>query len=285
MALLAHGGPFFSLLALPVLLAGRGVRRRIALGHLAVAGVVGALVLAPWIAYQRLYDPPGNRLIKLHLANVQEIDDRGSLEAIADAYRRLEFRDWLSGRWENAKEQWLVFGKSGRSHPVDWVQWQQFFHHLPAMDFLGLGFVALLVRTRDPVATGLTLGLPQVAGYTLAALAMWIVVMLPPGYAMIHHGSFATTALLFFCAAAYAATLPGALGTVVLGLHLAIFAAFWLPMRTLQQAQAPGTPNGWGLALMVAGFIGFAALLRAWQPEASLPASSARGGGSPETAT
>ena len=38
-----------------------------------------ALVLmAPWSAYQKYADPPGNRLIKWHLAGVTEIDDRGS---------------------------------------------------------------------------------------------------------------------------------------------------------------------------------------------------------------
>ena len=37
-------------------------------------------------AYQRYDDPPGDRLIKWHLAGVSEIDDRGSLETIVDSY-------------------------------------------------------------------------------------------------------------------------------------------------------------------------------------------------------
>jgi hypothetical protein len=56
--------------------------------RLALVGVTALLLLLPWALYQAFYDPPGNRLIKMHLAGVERADDeRSSLQAIRDAYR------------------------------------------------------------------------------------------------------------------------------------------------------------------------------------------------------
>ena len=48
--------------------------------------------MAPWSAYQKYGDPPGNRLTKWTLAGVVEVDDRGTAEAIFDSYGEAGWR-------------------------------------------------------------------------------------------------------------------------------------------------------------------------------------------------
>jgi hypothetical protein len=66
LAMVAHPGSIFSLVGLAVLI----VRFRSLLSiRQAVLGVlVVAAYLAPWKAYQKWVDPPGNRLFKMHMA-------------------------------------------------------------------------------------------------------------------------------------------------------------------------------------------------------------------------
>jgi hypothetical protein len=260
---LSHGGPFFSIVALPIFLLLIGAWRIVRPMHAAAVVCTTALLLAPWMAYQRYYDPPGNALVKLHLAGVHdEKDPRGTMEALVDAYRGVTWSDWLAGRWENVKEQWFVFGKSGRSHPVDLGQWQQFFHHVPALDFLAFGYLAFAVRRwRGPGDPESFRWLGHLTWYALAATLVWIVLIFPAGTAMIHHGSYATTALLFFCGAAWAATLPRWIGTTLLALHVMLFVLIWMPARTLQTSSAP-VWHPWMAVLMIAAFAAFAVALR-----------------------
>ena len=37
---------------------------------------------SPWLAYQRFYDPPGDRLLKLHLGGQETIDSRSTLDTV-----------------------------------------------------------------------------------------------------------------------------------------------------------------------------------------------------------
>ncbi len=185
LALLAHGGVFFSIAALPILLLNRQVRRRLRFRELLPAAIVGFLLLAPWLAYQRYYDPPGNRLPKMHLAGVMVNDSRGTWEAMREAYGKLTFGEIAYTRWLNLKEQGLIFGVSSREHYADLIQWQQFFHSGPALGFLLIGFGALFSRRlRDDaepewlvtpgVAAPRVVGLLQVtwlAGFALARVA------------------------------------------------------------------------------------------------------------------
>lgn len=83
LAMLAHGASVFGVIPLLVVAACRGMPTWRWLG---VAVLVGIVLLAPWSAYQKYGDPPGNRLLKWQIGGVVEIDDRGTLEAITDTY-------------------------------------------------------------------------------------------------------------------------------------------------------------------------------------------------------
>jgi hypothetical protein len=166
------------------------------------------------------------------------------------------------------------------------IQWQQFFHSGPALAFLLIGFGALFSRrlreAAEPewlvtpgVAAPRIVGLLQVTWLAGFGLLVWLLLMFVPQYAIIHHGSYATMALLFFCAAAYLALMPAWLGRTVMALQLALFAVGYFTMRTLHENQ-PEAPEAkwcwWAAALMLAAFGGFALALRLVpEPEPAWP--------------
>jgi hypothetical protein len=83
LALLGHGSSVFGVIALALVAALRGLPSWRWIG---VAALVGVAVLAPWSAYQKYGDPPGNRLTKWMAAGVTEADGRSSATAVLDAY-------------------------------------------------------------------------------------------------------------------------------------------------------------------------------------------------------
>ena len=111
LALLAHPGVVFALPChLAVLLAGS--RRSPASYSRAAAWALVPLValLLPWQLYQKFYDPPGNRLLKWHLAGVIPVDERGLLQTLRDSYSSLNLESWLVGRWESVQ---TILGLAG----------------------------------------------------------------------------------------------------------------------------------------------------------------------------
>ena len=59
---------------------------------------MAAAVYVPWFFYQKFVNPPGNRLIKWHLAGREPVNRLGVAEAITGAYRSMSLRDWLDTR-------------------------------------------------------------------------------------------------------------------------------------------------------------------------------------------
>lgn len=97
-AMLGHGSSVFGIIPLAVVAALRGLP---SWRWLAVAAAVGIALMAPWSAFQKYDSPPGNRLVKWTLAGSTAIDDRGSLEAIVDAYEEAGFDGALDNKIQN----------------------------------------------------------------------------------------------------------------------------------------------------------------------------------------
>ena len=116
-AFLSHGGIMFSLLALvPLLLihhlrAPRAARSGSQLSalrsQLLPAALTFTLLALPWLAYQRLYEPPGNRLLKWHLAGAVEPDARSLTTALVENYRAQGWTTTLATRAENLRIMFL----------------------------------------------------------------------------------------------------------------------------------------------------------------------------------
>jgi hypothetical protein len=229
----------------------------------ALAAALVAIALAtPWVAYQHFYDPPGNRLLKLHFAGVDDIDSRGTVQAVLDTYRALSWQQYLSGRWANVRRQWFEAYPLPLESPIDWVQWQQLLHYLPLIGFLGVGYVRLF--TRPPAGTDLSddsLRLTrQLAWFSLITMVIWMVLMIVPASALIHQGSYVMAVLLLICGAIFTATLPPAIRRSLLTLHVLLFAACYFFSTRVAVADAPMRPS----AFVAAGvlFAMFALCLR-----------------------
>ncbi|MGH9161624.1 MAG: hypothetical protein ACRD2X_16795 [Vicinamibacteraceae bacterium] len=255
LSLLAHGGTAFSLIALPLL----AVSLRVWRGRRLVAATLGVMLtmflpLAPWVLYQKLIDPPGNRLVKIHLAGDWSIDDRSVMASIVDAYAELSPREYWSGRAKNLVAQFV--GTHAPSQSIaDRLRVQQFYHHAAALDLLGLGLGALWLwplgqsGSRGAGCPGRALELTalsrarQLAGYAVVTVIVWAALTFTPGSAVIHHGSYAATALLFLCGSVGLTRWSSTMALAALGGHCVIFTWLWLATRDLAGPPAPWRPE------------------------------------------
>lgn len=259
LGLLAHAGVAFSVLALPWLAACWRSRRVFPVRSVLAAAMVVLGLMGPWLAYQRFYDPPGNRLLKMHFAGVSDIDSRSTAQALADGYRALTLRQHLSGRWANVQQQWFGTYPLPLESWIDWVQWQQILRHVPLVGFLCIGYVFLFMGPAWANLPDEPLRLTrQFAWFALVTMAIWILVMIVPASALIHQGSYAMTALLLFCGAVFVSALPALARRMVLGLHVLLFAVcYFFSTRVAVDVVGPSQLGAFILAtLLFGGFVG-----------------------------
>jgi len=258
-AYLAHGGAAFGILAIALL---RGLRRPWpAWRALAAAALAAILLYAPWAAYQKLVDPPGNRLLKWYLAGARSVDARSFGEALADAYRRPP-SELLHNRAENVRAltgnplKWLsalVTLTSGhdfneRREALARVRGGQFFRLVVSL--LLLLPAALLVaavdrlrRTRSPPVPAARDGEAGRALLLLgmAATGIWVLVLYGPATTLIHQGSYFLPIVLVAGSALQLWSLSRALGAVLVGVWcvLHVYVYWWLPPQLLWRPELP----------------------------------------------
>jgi hypothetical protein len=236
-----HGASIFGVAGLALLHVVRGGWRDVRLG--AVSALMMVTILAPWIAYQNWVDPPGDRLVKYHLAHRYEIDSRDSLTVIREAYGELSWRGVL---WNKARNVSTLVGDfSQLPHAVGaagrewwkgepwrawWILWHavdtgSFFHALQALGVLVVGLPAAIfawARARSAAAPS-----AYCLWLFLATLPAWCLLMFGPDAAINHQGTYLTVAALHLaCLLAIAGFRPVWRATV-LGLHAAVFVFFW----------------------------------------------------------
>jgi len=212
LAMLAHGASAFGIVPLLIFAALRGLPSWRWLG---IAVLVGIVLLAPWSAYQRYADPPGNRLIKWQLGGSLEIDERGALETIIDGYREAGFSGTLENKWGNVtrivgqKDVEGAVGEAGDEigaghigNAITALRLPRFFDLLPFLGILLVGPAAmLLARARGrPSGPEWRFALLSFAFCALAC-AIWALLMFgePDSSTLLHVGTFAVP-LLAACA-------------------------------------------------------------------------------------
>lgn len=121
---MSHGGVAFSLVGLvpvAVALSWRGV---VALRNWGESALGFLAIALPWACYQRFYEPPGDRLLKWHLAGVVDPADRRSfLGALVQSYREVGWGGALENRWSNLRMQF-------------WGDWSRYLRFVPAPDMI-----------------------------------------------------------------------------------------------------------------------------------------------------
>jgi hypothetical protein len=227
LAWLSHGGIAFSLIGLIPWLIAR--LRRSTLRSWAFALVCFALIAAPWIAFQKCYAPPANRLLKWHLAGQIAIDSRSFGQTLVDAYRSrswaehwqnksFNFRAQLGEAWDNA----IKGGgdMKGRRH-------SEFFLTARAVGLWLLG-IPLLVwailwgRFRAQRTAHLHL-----LGWTVLSYLVWCIMMFNGGQAVVHQGSYAAILGLFAMGAMGFATLSQVRWALIILIQILYFIATW----------------------------------------------------------
>lgn len=221
-AMLGHGSSVFGILPILVLAAMRGMPNWRWLG---VASVAAVVLVAPWSAYQRYADPPGNRLVKWQIGGEMEIDERGVSETIFDSYREVGLDGTLHNKGQNVVA--IVGGKPALDHGRKALEMLDagdsagalreiravfFFNLLPSLGLLLLAPVVIAAgwrRIRRDSAEW-CLAMTCFAVVLVGAIA-WTLLMFggTPGSTVIHQGSYLVP-ILGFCGAVLGlrATLP-----------------------------------------------------------------------------
>ena len=261
LGMLAHGGSVFPTLVALVLLL--WPRRFPGFARLLAGCLVFGALLAPWFAYQKLYDPPGNRLGKWHLGGIKEADDRSTVEALSDAYGQLGAAGVVQHKLANLKALvWrdirkvdgFRFISAGDTSHIDDLRSKEFLHVFRALGLLNLGWLLLplgllfkrLGRGSSPLARSVLL-------FCLASLLLWTLLMFGPGTTLVFQGSYATMLLLFAGLASYLAGLPRVVALLLLTLQVAYFVTVWIastPPRPLSDILPVPDLSMIGLALL-----------------------------------
>jgi hypothetical protein len=235
LSLLAHGSGLFAVIGLVTLFWVR--RKEWRTRDVIVTFAVAALIYCPWIAYQKFYDPPGDRLIKWHLAGVVPVDEnRPSLATIVEEYQKAGFSGFAVNKVHNLR---MLVGD-----PTDWngefaqgfaqPGWDSTAGHVrhffllrlgPTPMLLLLGIPLLFSRRVRPAAW-----LKPLAGVLVATLLFFLLTEFgstPSCVTWLAHTPY--TALLLWCA--LGALAIGEMGDkwffIILPFHFILFVAMW----------------------------------------------------------
>jgi len=214
LSLLSHGGILFSFLAVPLL---PSAWRLAAAQPRAILGALAVFILMslPWAAYQKFYDPPGNRLIKWHLGGAIPIDSRSSGETLRDSYGTLTFHQWLQNRRGNLQVSlFLDRPQADTFQSVAGLQYyltsEGFFRITAVLGLLNIGFVVLvascLMKKHRGPPDGSACG--ELLLMNIGCYLIWIVLMFRPDSAIVHQGSYAMIILFMMIAALGITKLP-----------------------------------------------------------------------------
>jgi len=207
-AMLSHGGSAFAVIGIFATMA--ILRRFVPIKSLLLMAVTLVLLYTPWTLYQKFCDPPGDRLLKMHLAGIKGTDSRSFGRVFISAYGALTPRKVLSNKIKNLN---TLIGNSGgfwieTAHLIGhifngedpaWVAaalrgWM-FFYFLVNQGFLVVGPVTLLAgiakryRTRE-WRTAAILWI-----FIAVTAAAWCLLMFGPATTVIHQGTYAIVLL------------------------------------------------------------------------------------------
>jgi hypothetical protein len=245
LSFLAHGGTAFALLALIPAGCAFARRRGSWRGLAAVALTLGVLY-APWYAYQRLVDPPGDRLIKWQLAGLIKNDARSVPRTLLDQYRSLSFEELVDHKAGNVLTL-LARPAMWRVDPAD-VSWRHGFLNVARIAQLNnlacaagpllLGLLALFIpRSRRTLGRS-----PPLVLFTILALVAWVLLLFGGQVTtIIHQGPYAAVVMCLALLALGVTALPRRAACAVLTINAVWFALCWFPGLGFRPALPDGT--------------------------------------------
>ncbi len=218
-SLLSHGGTVFALvpmvLLIPLFTLPWKNKRSWDVKRICAAGLVAFVLYFPWILYQKYYDPPGNRLLKMHLATVDQVDSRSFLETVRTSYGALSFRQILDYKYANLRTAFgggsanlvgvaalvqALFARDGLSKAAAiavGLRGEAFFFIAPCLGLFIVAPYALIAgvakRFRsDEWRTACALWI-----LVFTSILFWCILMFGPAKTIIHTGAYSTILLAF----------------------------------------------------------------------------------------
>ncbi|HRE83602.1 MAG TPA: hypothetical protein PLN52_21330, partial [Opitutaceae bacterium] len=255
LAWLAHGGVAFSFLALAPWLISFVWQSASPVKRVIVMTLLFVLTVLPWVIFQKVYDPPGDRLVKWHLGGQIAPDPRGALETITDAYRSTSLEELIKARISNLKLQigggWktMFSGERGAAHGK---KSDEFFFTVRTLAWwlsglLVLPFAYTAIRRQKPVVPVIKFHASLLA-WSLLTYMIWIALMFIPNSAFIHQGSYVSLMALFVLLAAWLSLASPMLISIILALQLYTFMTTYFVSNHV----VAGSPDGLVTAFMIA---------------------------------
>jgi len=244
LAMLSHGGIAFSVIGLAIVLLASGKLPGIRPASWGIA--IMLLLILPWSAYQKFYDPPGDRLLKWHLAGVIDRDSRSFGEAFVDAYTKAPFSQIVANKivnvrtlfgvspWEDLRQARMNRASQSK-RLVQWYKACTFFFFFQMLGVLNLGFFAFLfarVFSAELKHSALIGAIQRLFVLAFVSLVVWCLLIYIPGSNVIHAGSYGTVLLLFAALSVSLVSVARRLTYVLLGLQ----ALFFFPLFGLTDA-------------------------------------------------
>lgn len=167
-----------------------------------IAGAASLLALyGPWMVYQSFIDPPGNRLMKWHLAGVLDVDPRPLGQTLREAYGALTWHDYWTGKLENLSVMlgtWprnlmeiarLIVGRDADIAPA--VRVADFFQFLPSLHLFSLALILALVLLLFWRADAQRAFVLRMIVALVATVVAYVFLVFIPGQTINHVGSYA----------------------------------------------------------------------------------------------
>jgi hypothetical protein len=286
LSLLAHGAALFALLGFVTLFWVR--RKEWPIREILMTAAVAALLYLPWMAYQKFYDPPGDRLIKWHLAGLEPVNEsRSPFKTIVEEYTKSGIQGFAANKLHNLR---MLLGD-----PTDWNgACARGYAHPGWNDTLAGRMREFFLLRFGPAPTLLLIGLPllfvpkvrqaiwfkPLSGVLLTTLVtFWFFEFgsTPSSSTWLCHAPY--TALLLWCG--LCALAISELGDkwffIFLPLHLILFFALWdynvAEWSAGQPPAFPGQPDFVARLLALFSFLALVAMFlrsKQWASETDL---------------
>jgi hypothetical protein len=263
LSLMAHPGSTFSLPTFGILFL--RFRRLFTLRQVAVALLIVVGFYAPWFAYQKFVDPPGDRLLKMHFGGIVPLDSRTAWEGIRDSYHSHTWSELARYKWSNLTM--LAGHKFFDSYGLTDFKGGQIDHSATeesriaqrhfmwnAVGLANFGWLAGLFLLMKRPRTQLAI---PFSGWLMAAamvnLIFWSLITFGPDETQTAHSSYSDILLLSIGLLSFVLTLPRIFYLLLFAWQLFNFWVVWVwsqPARILQPSlfQAPMFVMGVALA-------------------------------------
>lgn len=240
LSMLAHGGSMFGLIGIAVVML--LLRRLPSIWTILYALIPFVVVMLSWMIFQKVYDPPGDALIKMHLGgSLTPWDDRSILATIVDSYSRLSLGQIIKMKLINlaftvdyVPAYMPPLSAINTTTVVSWVRQVLFFHLIPSLGplVLTLPGLVLLVASRRVGTPASSAGFKCLIVACATTVAWCLTMFSGTGIpsTSIHQGSLFNPLILSAGLALVCFWLARLFGIVLLALQIGLFAVFYVPL-------------------------------------------------------